>query len=149
MLQFLCVCASCRQSMSVTKKIKRPTFSPIHVDTYCYHGDEDALRDPRSVETRPHAKRGNPTHSTRFTDRRGYAQRITSSSLVRKCPETRCGQVTRRVMNLAIPGTRRRGRPNKTGHHQIKDDMTCVGVTKDVALDRNEWRRRTRPTPRR
>ena len=24
----------------------------------CYHGDEDASRDPRSVETRPHAKRG-------------------------------------------------------------------------------------------
>ena len=28
----------------------------------CYNGDEDASRDPRSVETRPHAKRGNPTH---------------------------------------------------------------------------------------
>ena len=26
--------------------------------------------------------------------------------------------------------------------------MTGVGVTQDVALDRNEWRRRTRPTPR-
>ena len=31
---------------------------------------------------------------------------------------------------------------------KIKDDMTGVGVTQDVALDRNEWRRRTRPTPR-
>ena len=51
--------------------------------------------------------------------------------------------VTRRVTNLAIPGTRRRGRPNKTWHQQIKDDMTAVGVTQDVALDRNEWRRRT------
>ena len=50
--------------------------------------------------------------------------------------------VTRRVMALAIPGARRRGRPKKTWHHQIKDDMTAVGV----ALDRNEWRRRTRPT---
>ena len=57
--------------------------------------------------------------------------------------------VTRRVMELAIPGTRRRGRPKKTWHQQIKDDMTCVGVTQDVALDRKEWRRRTRPTPRR
>ena len=27
----------------------------------CYHGDEDASRDPRSVQTRPHAKRGYPT----------------------------------------------------------------------------------------
>ena len=57
--------------------------------------------------------------------------------------------VTRRVVELAIPGTRRRGRPKKTWHQYIKDDMTGVGVTQDVALDRKEWRRRTRPTPRR
>ena len=57
--------------------------------------------------------------------------------------------VTRRVMELAIPGTRRRGRPNRTWNQQIKHDMTGVGVTQDVALDRKEWRRRTRPTPRR
>ena len=56
----------------------------------CYHGDEDASRDPRSVETRSHAKRGNPTHTTRITDRRGYAQ--WPSSLVWACPETRCKQ---------------------------------------------------------
>ena len=57
--------------------------------------------------------------------------------------------VTRRVMELAIPGARRRGWPKKTWHYQIKEDMMTVGVTEDVALDRNEWRRRTRPTPRR
>ena len=49
----------------------------------CYNRDEDASRDPRSVETRQHAKRGNPTHSTRFTDRRGYA--LWPSSLVWTC----------------------------------------------------------------
>ena len=37
--------------------------------------------------------------------------------------------VTRRVMELAIPDTRRRGCPKKTWHQQIKDDMTGVGVT--------------------
>ena len=55
--------------------------------------------------------------------------------------------VTRRVMELAIPGTRRRGRPKKIWHQhvqQIKDDMAGVGVTQDVALDRKEWRRNTR-----
>ena len=57
--------------------------------------------------------------------------------------------VTRIVTNLAIPGTRRRGRPKKTWNQQLKDHMTAVGVTQDVALDRTEWRRRTRPTPRR
>ena len=34
--------------------------------------------------------------------------------------------VTRRVMELALPGARRRGRPKKTWHHEIKDDMTAV-----------------------
>ena len=57
--------------------------------------------------------------------------------------------VTRRAMELAIPGTRRRGRPKKTWHQHTKDDMTGVGVTQDVDLDRKEWRRRTRLTPRR
>ena len=52
-------------------------------------------------------------------------------------------------MDLTVPGTRRRGRPKKTWHQQIKEDMTGMGVTQDVALDRTEWRRRTRPTPRR
>ena len=112
----------------------------------CYHGDEDASRDPRSVEMRPHAKRGHPTHTTHYTYRRGYA--LWPSSLVWTCPETRRGQ---RHPQSDEPGTgsRRRGRPKKTWHHQIQDDMTAVGVTQDVALERNEWRRRTRPTPRR
>ena len=52
----------------------------------CYHGDEDASWDPRSVETRSRAKRRNPTHTTRFTDRRGDAR--WPSSLVWTCPET-------------------------------------------------------------
>ena len=53
----------------------------------CNNGDEDASRDPRSVETRTHAKRGHPTHTTHYTYRRGYAR--WPSSLVRSCPETR------------------------------------------------------------
>ena len=43
-------------------------------------------------------------------------------------------KVTRRVMELAIPGARRRGRPKKTCHQQIKEDMTGVSVTQDVAV---------------
>ena len=41
-------------------------------------------------------------------------------------------------MDLAIPGR----------HQQMKDDMTGVGVTQDMALDQKEWRRRIRPPPR-
>ena len=112
----------------------------------CYNRDKDASRDPRSVETRPHEKRGNPTHSTRFTDRRGGGRLRWFGHVQRRD----ANNVTRSVMELAIPGTTRRGRPKKTWHQQIKDDMTGVGVTHaDVALDRNEWKRRTRPTPRR
>ena len=44
--------------------------------------------------------------------------------------------------------TGRRRRPNKTWHKHFKDDMMGVGVTKDVALDRKDWRR-TMPTPKR
>ena len=53
----------------------------------CYNGDEDASRDPRSVETRTYAKRGHPTHTTRFSNRRGYAR--WPATLVWTCPETR------------------------------------------------------------
>ena len=55
-----------------------------------YHGDEDASRDPRSADTRSHAKRGNPTHTICFTDPRLCARR--PSSLVCTCPETKCKQ---------------------------------------------------------
>ena len=115
----------------------------------CYNGDEDASRDHRSVETRTHAKRGHPTHTTHSM--------ITPIDEVMRSGRLRwfghvqrrdADNVTRRVMELAIPGARRRGRPKKTWHQQLKDDMTAVGVTQDVALYRNEWRR-TRPTPRR
>ena len=58
-----------------------------HQEEYCNNGDEDASRDPRSVETRTHAKRGHPTHITHYTYRRGYAR--WPSSLVRSCPEAR------------------------------------------------------------
>ena len=130
-----------------TRNSCRIKFEGDQREKDCYHGDEHASRDPRSVETRPHAKRGNPTHSTHFTDRRGYA--LWPSSLVWTVQRRDADNVTRRVVNLAIPGTRRRGRPKKTWHQQLKEDMTGVGVTQDVALDQTEWRRRTRPTPRR
>ena len=57
--------------------------------------------------------------------------------------------VTRRVMELTISSARRQGRPKKTWHQQMKEDVTGVNVTQDIALDRNEWRRRAGPTPRR
>ena len=108
----------------------------------CYHGDKDASRDPRSVDTGSHAKRRHSMHITACTDRRGYAQWL--SSLVWTSPKKRYEQ---RHPHSDGPGsTRRRGSPKKTWHQQMKEDMMGVGVTQDVALDRKEWRR-TMPTP--
>ena len=53
------------------------------------------------------------------------------------CPKRDVNNVTRRVMDLTVPGTRQRGHPKKTWHQQIKDDMTGVGVTQDIAPYRN------------
>ena len=111
----------------------------------CYHGDEDASRDPRSVET-SHMRNEEIRRILHLSPidevmRRG---RIRWFGHVQRRDAT---NVTRRVMELAIPGTRRRGRPKKAWHQQMKEDMAGVGVTQDVALDRKEWRRRTRPTP--
>ena len=56
----------------------------------CHHGDDDATRNHRSVETGSHAKRRNSTNITPFTDRRGYAQ--WPSSVVWTCAKNRCEQ---------------------------------------------------------
>ncbi len=54
--------------------------------------------------------------------------------------------VPRRVVCLTIPGTRRRWRPNNTLHQHIKEVTMGLYVTKDMAVDQKECRRRTRPT---
>ena len=92
----------------------------------CNNGDEDASRDPRSVQTRTHAKRGHPTqvilHITPIDEILRGGRLRWFGHVQRRDTDN----VTRRVMELAIPGARRRGRSKKTWHHQI--------------LDRNEWR---------
>ena len=112
----------------------------------CYHGDEDASRDPRSVEMRSHAKRRHSRHITPFTDRRGYAQ--WPSSLVWTCPEMRCKQChPQSDESWLYQAPDDVGAPRRHENQQIKEDMAGVGVTQDVALDRKEWRRRTWPNP--
>ena len=49
--------------------------------------------------------------------------------------------VTCRVMDLTVPGTRREGRSKKAWHRLINDDMTGVGVTHEMAIDTKVWRR--------
>ena len=110
----------------------------------CYHGDDDASRDPRSVEKRSHVKRGNLTHTKRFTDRRGDVR--WTSSLVLTSPETRCKQhhpQSDGAGNTRYQKTRTSQEdmaPTDEGRH---DGRVCY---RGCGLDRKEWRR-TRPTP--
>ena len=55
--------------------------------------------------------------------------------------------IARRVMNLTVLGTRRRGHRKKTWHQQIKDDMMGAGVTYIMALDRNELEKEDKADP--
>ena len=49
-----------------------------------------------------------------------------------------------RVANMEIPGRRRRGRPKTRWKDSVKRDMAEVGLTPEVAQERNTWRRRVK-----
>ena len=46
--------------------------------------------------------------------------------------------VTRIVMELAIPGTTRRGRPKKTRYQQVKDDMMGMGGPRPEGVEKKD-----------
>ena len=52
--------------------------------------------------------------------------------------------VCRRVMNMEVPGKRKRGRPRKRWKHTIKEDILEKNVQVDDTQDRSGWRRLTR-----
>ena len=52
--------------------------------------------------------------------------------------------VLRRVMNMEVPGKRKRGRPRKRWKDNIKEDMLEKNVQVDDTQDRSRWRRLTR-----
>ena len=47
----------------------------------------------------------------------------------------------KRVVNMEIPGRRRRGRPKTRWKDCVKRDMEEVGLTSDVAQERGTWKR--------
>ena len=49
------------------------------------------------------------------------------------------GHIARRMLDVNIPGKRRRGRPNLRWKDACKRDMTKVGLKKDRATNRAEW----------
>ena len=66
------------------------------------------------------------SYNNAFRILHGLPMRCSASGMFASSGVNSC-QTLIRVMNLAIPGTRRRGRPKKTWNQQLKDDMTAVG----------------------
>ena len=50
--------------------------------------------------------------------------------------------IVRRMLDVDIPGKRRRGRPNLRWKDACKRDMTEAGMKEDNATDRAEWRKK-------
>ena len=50
--------------------------------------------------------------------------------------------IVRRMLELDIPGKRRRGRPNLRWKDACKRDMTQAGLKEDNATNRAEWRKK-------
>ena len=48
--------------------------------------------------------------------------------------------IVRRMLDVDIPGKRRRGRPNLRWQDACKRDMTEVGLKEDKTKDRAAWR---------
>ena len=55
----------------------------------------------------------------------------------------------KRLSDEAVKKLRAAPHPCQREKRRREREKMGVGVTQDVALDRKEWRRRTRPTPRR
>ena len=49
--------------------------------------------------------------------------------------------VGRRVMEMRMPGQRKRGRPKRRWLDCIKEDMEAVGASPEDTQDRKRWRR--------
>ena len=49
--------------------------------------------------------------------------------------------VGRQVMNMELPGKRRKGRPKRRYMNVVKENMRALGVRAEDARDRGNWRK--------
>ena len=49
-------------------------------------------------------------------------------------------RIVRRMLDVGIPGKRRRGRPNLRSKYACKRDVTVAGLKEDNATNRAAWR---------
>ena len=66
------------------------------------------------------------------------------SARLRWYGHVRRGYVGRRMLEMAVPGRRRRGRPKRRWMDVMREDMEKVGAVEGDAVDRVKWRRLAR-----
>ena len=54
------------------------------------------------------------------------------------------GYIGRRMLEMELPGKRRKGRPKRRYMDAVREDMRVVGVTEEDAEDRTRWKRMIR-----
>ncbi|KAJ8363293.1 hypothetical protein SKAU_G00121240 [Synaphobranchus kaupii] len=54
------------------------------------------------------------------------------------------GYIGMRMVDMELPGKKRRGRPKRRLMDTVKEDMQAVGVTEDEAQDKNSWKQMIR-----
>ena len=70
-------------------------------------------------------------------------------TLVRKCQEKRRRQLIHTMMDMVVPGKRRRGRPKLRWTDNNRYDMTKYKLTADMTENRQYWKMMVKTGPRR
>ena len=72
-----------------------------------------------------------------------------TTTLVRPCQEKRRRQPSRKMMDMVVPGKRRRGRPRLRWTDNNREDMTKYELTADMTENRQYWTMMVKTGPQR
>ena len=68
---------------------------------------------------------------------------------VRTYQEKRRRQLTKNIMDMVVPGKRRKGRPRRTWIDNNREDMSKYELTADMTEDRQYWKLMVKTCPQR